>query len=193
MAQFHMACQARFTRVHTPENCVDDSGWVRLQGNCSEAPQLQLEGPPLLPLLPGQCVLLVDMDFAHVGYGRLWMHNLYLRHVASARADGVYLVATTQASGWLWLTLTTLQGAGQYAYGAGATGLGAGSPTYVAGAALPSLGKMYAVGAQASAPEASPGQVLRGFRTPVHILLTRCTWDPACVYMSGLRGPIYTG
>jgi len=85
---------------------------VWLQGNCAAAPQLQLEGPPLLPLLPGQCVIVADMDVAYVGYGRLWMHNLYLRHVATARADEVSLVASTEQTGWLWLTRTTLHVAG---------------------------------------------------------------------------------
>ena len=126
-----------------------------LQGNCTTAVPLQMEGPPLLPLLPGQCVLVADMGFAYVSYGRLWMHNLYLRHAASARADEVSLVVTTQWSGWLWLTLTTLQGAGKYADGGGATGLYARSSTYVSGAVLPFPAHMHAVGVHASVARTS--------------------------------------
>ena len=126
-----------------------------LQGNCATALQLQLEGPPALPLLPGQCVLVADMDVAHVGFGRLWVHNLYLRHAATARADEVSLVVTTQASGWLWLTLTTFQGAGKYAVGTGATGLYARSATYVSGAASAFPAHMHAGGAHASCAHAS--------------------------------------
>eukprot|EP00892_Ulva_mutabilis_P011349 jgi/Ulvmu1/8587/UM045_0030.1 len=111
-----------------------------IRGNCAAAPQLQLEGPPLLPLLPGQCVIVADMDLWHVRFGRLWMHNLYLRHTASVRDDAVALVTSTEPSGQLWLTQMTMQGAGAYADGIGALGLTAGGPTYVEGCRFSHLG-----------------------------------------------------
>lgn len=111
---------------------------------------MYLDGPPVLPLLPGQCILVADMEIAYLSYGQLWMHNLYLRHAATARAGEVSLVVATQESGRLWLTLTTLQGAGKYADGAGATGLDTASATYILGAALPCQARMHAVGKHTS-------------------------------------------
>ena len=112
-----------------PATCLTAA--LRVQGNCQAAPQLQQ--PPLQKLRPGQCVLVTDMDLWHVRYGQLWMHNIYLRHTATARDDAVALTTSTEESGRLWMTHMTMQGAGQYADGIGALGLTAGGPTYVAG------------------------------------------------------------
>lgn len=119
--------------VNSPAACYLTAA-LRVQGNCQAEPQLQLQQPPLQKLRPGQCVLVTDMDLWHVRYGQLWMHNLYLRHTASARDDAVALTTSTEESGRLWMTHMTMQGAGQYAAGIGALGLTAGGPTYVAGA-----------------------------------------------------------
>eukprot|EP00892_Ulva_mutabilis_P011353 jgi/Ulvmu1/8590/UM045_0033.1 len=104
-----------------------------IRGNCAAAPQLQLKGPPLLPLLPGQCVIVADMDLWQVRFGRLWMHNLYLRHVLTTRADIGLLLWSTDEGGHMWLTQMTVQGAGTYSDGSGVQGLSAGGPTYVEG------------------------------------------------------------
>eukprot|EP00892_Ulva_mutabilis_P005563 jgi/Ulvmu1/3379/UM158_0002.1 len=109
-------------------------------GNCTAAPQLQLEDPPLLPLLPGQCVITTDMDIWHVRFGRLWMHNLYLRHTFSVRDNGVALIESTGPFVQLWMTQMTLQGAGMYAVGTGALGLNAAGPTYLEGCKFSHLG-----------------------------------------------------
>ena len=107
-----------------------------MQGNCSIPPDLQLGGPPLVGRLPGQCVLVADMDLWEVRHGRLWIHNLYLRRAVSARDDFVALVYTSQYTAWLWVTQVTIQGAGQYAGDTGARALYVQSPTYVEGAPL---------------------------------------------------------
>lgn len=110
-----------------------------MQGECRGAPQLQLQAPPLAELREGQCVIVADMTVWEVRFGPVWMHNLYLRHSPTARSDSVSLVTSTEASGRLWLTQMTLQGAAPYADGVGAQGLVAGGPTYIEGALLASL------------------------------------------------------
>ena len=41
--------------------------------------------PPLLPLEPGQCLIISDMDVLRAD-GELWLHNLSLRLLSTARA-----------------------------------------------------------------------------------------------------------
>eukprot|EP00892_Ulva_mutabilis_P004134 jgi/Ulvmu1/2092/UM124_0007.1 len=123
-----------------------------IRGNCSSPPELQLEGPSLLPLLAGQCVLIADMYLLRVRFGWLWMHNLYLRHAVSARDDNMALIELTSEGGRLWLTKVTLQGAGMYRAGTGARGLVASGPTYVDGCRISQLGGRESVVFISSAP-----------------------------------------
>jgi hypothetical protein len=60
------------------------------QGNCSaplaSAEFLDLEGAALLDLLPGQCLIFVDMHFIWTAGGSLtWIDGLYLRHKRTGR------------------------------------------------------------------------------------------------------------
>lgn len=88
-----------------------------MPGDCAEAgePQFAIEGVPLVPRKPGQCVLLADADLQTMGTGNLWMHNLYIRHKQHARDRYVSFMHTADGMvGQLWMTSCTLQGSGQY-------------------------------------------------------------------------------
>ena len=108
-----------------------------MQGNCSEEPVSQeVSGVPLVSLTPGQCLLVTDKSLFYLGAGRLWMHNLYLRHTATQVGySTVNLVgqANTKVEAQLWMTSCTLQGHGQYEGGFGASGLHLSSKVYVEG------------------------------------------------------------
>eukprot|EP00892_Ulva_mutabilis_P011358 jgi/Ulvmu1/8595/UM045_0038.1 len=111
-----------------------------IRGNCETTPELQLGDPPLLPLLPGQCVIMADMNLWQVRHGRLWMHNLYLRHVTSVRSDVSKLLWSTMEGGNMWLTQITVQGVGNYADGTGVRGLTSDGRTYIEGCQFSQLG-----------------------------------------------------
>ena len=109
-----------------------------MQGDCSDAPPAQVEvrGVPLLPVTPGQCLLVADTTIFTLGVGRLWLHNLYLRHTATQVSDPVvWLVRAPyeNSEAQLWMTSCTLQGHGQYESGFGAFGLYLSSKAYVEG------------------------------------------------------------
>lgn len=92
---------------------------------------------PLIPLLPGQCLLVSNTSVLSVGVGRLWMHNLYLRHSAGSGSDPVWQVRHSSNNvddgAYLYLTSCTLQGHGQYEDGSGASGLFLAGISYVEG------------------------------------------------------------
>ena len=101
-----------------------------MQGNCSEEPPPLLEaavsGVPLVPLSPGECLLVTDKSLFYLGAGRLWMHNLYLRHTATSVSYPVVTLvgpSSLTVEAQLWMTSCTLQGHGQYESGSGASGL----------------------------------------------------------------------
>ena len=112
-----------------------------VQGNCSEAPppEIEVSGVPLVPLTPGQCLLLTDKSLFYLGAGRLWMHNLYVRHTATQVGyPVVWLVSTANShvESHLWMTSCTLQGHGGYESGLSACGLNVRSKAYVEGRLL---------------------------------------------------------
>lgn len=127
------ACDSCRERLHL--HCqIGNRG---MQGNCTDAkePQFEVEGAPLVPRKPGQCVILADTDLLTPGAGRLWVHNLYIRHKASQRGDHVMLMFIAKNMyGQLWMTSCTLQGTGQYVGTAGAYGLYTHGQAYVEGA-----------------------------------------------------------
>ena len=109
-----------------------------MQGNCTGAgdPTFTIAGVPLVPRKPGQCVLLADNDLLTLGPGRLWVHNLYIRHKATQRDLSVSLMYTrSDMGGQLWMTGCTLQGTGSYDSTFGADGLWMHSQAYVEGTA----------------------------------------------------------
>lgn len=60
-----------------------------LQGNCTDPPEPEfLEGlapeAALLPIQPGQCLIISDTDLLRAD-GELWVHNLYVRLLATRR------------------------------------------------------------------------------------------------------------
>ena len=115
-----------------------------MQGDCSDAPRPQWEvrGVPLVPLTQAQCLLVTGATIFRLGAGRLWMHNLYLRHTLTQVSDPVVWLVRwsyrlTQVEAHLWMTSCTLQGHGQYETGFGACGLFISSKAYVEGRHLP--------------------------------------------------------
>ena len=111
-----------------------------MQGDCSEAPPAQIleqvRGVPLVPLTPGQCLLVTDKSLFYLGAGRLWMHNLYLRHTATNVSYPVVTMvgpSVLNVEAQLWMTSCTLQGYGQYDSGFGASGLTLRSKAYMEG------------------------------------------------------------
>lgn len=83
-----------------------------MQGNCIEV--VPTFNPPnghasLRSLVPGQCLLLADLDVMEV-YGNLWLDRLYVR-LTTPRGDLEFpriLWAASPAG--LWMTGVTLQG-----------------------------------------------------------------------------------
>lgn len=96
---------------------------------------MALPGVPLAPRKPGQCVLVADAELFTLGTGRLWLHNLYLRHKASQRDDFTSLAFTGEdKTGQLWMTTCTLQGTGLYdSVDTGCNGLYVFAPAYAEG------------------------------------------------------------
>ena len=105
-----------------------------MQGNCTAPPPESLLAslpttPPLLPLLPGQCLLVSPVNVL-AARGRLWLDNLYLRTTGAAGVaagepqagsgsgdytDGhaavqIVAVADSPGRGEVWMTGCTLQG-----------------------------------------------------------------------------------
>lgn len=93
---------------------------------------MTLPGFPLVPLKPGQCVLVADTELFTLGTGRLWLHNLYLRQKPSQRDSLTSLAYTAHdMTGQLWMTACTLQGTGLYdSSEAGCDGLYVSRPAY---------------------------------------------------------------
>eukprot|EP00892_Ulva_mutabilis_P011357 jgi/Ulvmu1/8594/UM045_0037.1 len=128
-----------------------------ISGACATAPGLALSpstGAALRPLLPGQCLLLTDTTVLTVTNSSLWMDNLYLRLLRSARtAPQMSLVTTgTQLltpglltgaeSPALYLSGITLQGDGLFeplgfAGHQSCNGLLSDFPIYMQGARVP--------------------------------------------------------
>lgn len=90
-----------------------------MQGNCTEAapPAEVLDTahlqPPLLPLQPGQCVLLADANLI-TAWHHLWLDGLYVRHTPSARAPSTANILgghSSHGASALYLSHSTLQGA----------------------------------------------------------------------------------
>ena len=71
----------------------------------------------MLPLLPHQCLLHVDMRFLSTeldsgsGPSQLWLDGVYLRYIRSSRS-GLLRDALISSSGEMWLTGVTMQGSG---------------------------------------------------------------------------------
>jgi hypothetical protein len=98
-----------------------------MQGNCTSSPPAlpAPQGPPLLPLRPGQCVLLTDKRVFEstdtVQPQSLWIANLYLRALSdpdiTGEAPSNNMVALFHASGKVWLDNVVFQGQGGYWHG----------------------------------------------------------------------------
>lgn len=95
----------------------------RIQGNClGQDPIVSIPDThaPLRPLLPGQCVLLVDTAVLLVVNSSAWLDNVYIRLTERRTPFEEDLLATRQdvhvrvegSLAELWMTNTTLQGNG---------------------------------------------------------------------------------
>jgi hypothetical protein len=91
-----------------------------LQGNCTESPSETfteaLSGASLLPLVPGQCVILCSGPLLDVRHGNLLLDNIYMRRQGSAEGSAGALVHEQesrmffwQQSVKLWMTNVTMQ------------------------------------------------------------------------------------
>ena len=92
-----------------------------MQGSCGNVPAptegelgLEASSAPLRPLLPGQCLLLVDTFFmrAYKKKEPLWLDGLYVRWGAPRNATlKLRGIAVNQAL--VWMTNVTMQGNGE--------------------------------------------------------------------------------
>lgn len=89
-----------------------------MQGNCTKpvpsAEDLGIDGaqsPPLLPLLPDQCVLVVDSPVFDLGLGgRLLLEGVYIRVKDTPGVDNSNALITVGGDGaGLWMRGVTLQ------------------------------------------------------------------------------------
>lgn len=122
--------------------------FLDVQGNCTEPPSQALlsraglaPGPgetstavPLIPLKPGQCLLLTDSSALYVRQGPLWVDNIYFRlrtteRTLSAEFEPALVSVTDGPTGQVYLTNVTLQGSNS----AASTGLYVSSSAYSAG------------------------------------------------------------
>ena len=91
-----------------------------MQGECSEASiadMPQIPAPAMVPLRPGQCILLAAEDFMTILSPNLWLDNLYLRTVIPASdvpRDEMFValtaVAPTRGNATRYMTRMTFQG-----------------------------------------------------------------------------------
>lgn len=73
-------------------SCIMATAAVCLQGNCTGPPSADIIGrsdAPLQPLLPQQCMLVVDKPLLQTTDSFLWISGLYLRFAGAA--DGTQL------------------------------------------------------------------------------------------------------
>lgn len=85
-----------------------------MQGNCGglfhAAPGI--EGAPLRPLLPHQCVLLADENLITVDESSLWLDNVYIRLTAPRNISFNHFIDVRGSSSKLWMSSVTVQGRG---------------------------------------------------------------------------------
>lgn len=100
-----------------------------MQGNCTTPPTKQftegLAGADLLPLKPGQCLILAHEHIAPMAAGAIWWDNMYLRF-SSMRSNTFSGESSRRSTapmlfhshgGYTWVTNTTIQGDGSSACG----------------------------------------------------------------------------
>jgi hypothetical protein len=97
------------------------------------AASLGLNGAPLLPLLPKQCILVADTDLGwlYSPTARLWLDGLYFRY-RRTRYSRFYEFFRT--GGKLWMTAITMQGDGNTVNACETCGLWADGHAYAEGA-----------------------------------------------------------
>lgn len=100
-----------------------------MQGNCTTPPTEQftegLVGAELLPLKPGQCLVLAHEHVVPMAAGTIWWDNMYLRFAGmrqtsfageSSRRSTAPMLFHSHG-GRAWVTNTTIQGDGTSACG----------------------------------------------------------------------------
>lgn len=106
------------------------TGSVCMQGNCTTPPAEEfltaLSGAAMLPLKPGQCIILAHEHIAPLAAGALWWDNMYLRFAGmrstafageSSRRSTAPMLFHSHG-GRAWVTNTTIQGDGSSPCGA---------------------------------------------------------------------------
>lgn len=114
--EFQKACFTNQSHTHVIGTVHYTQGHHRvlcLQGACKDAiPEslsAELGEPALLPLLPNQCLVLVDATLVSLQAGdKLWLDGLYLREVATTRRMFAFVTQLFDPSE-LYLTAVTLQ------------------------------------------------------------------------------------
>ena len=78
----------------------------------AKSPNLDPTHAPLLPLLPNQCLLLVDYGLMEVDHSQLWLDNLYVRFTAPRDTGFTRLIRVHGdiVEGEVWITNMTMQG-----------------------------------------------------------------------------------
>lgn len=106
--------------THAEARQATHLGMFVLQGNCSEPPTARFAaaiatGPPMLPLLPRQCVLVNDAPMLYVRHGSMLLDNVYMRRQAAASSSSALVYEREgrwfpwQQSVKLWMTNVTMQ------------------------------------------------------------------------------------